>query len=77
MFARINSVLIADKNRRTLADDLSQEETGIPGGRLRLHIGDRRREGIFETMSMAENLLSGLLAAEHEKAWTIDSKDHY
>jgi DNA-binding transcriptional LysR family regulator len=29
LFARINGVLIADKNLRTLADDLSQGETGI------------------------------------------------
>lgn len=45
LFARINSVLIADKKLRTLADDLSQEEIGIPGGRLRPHNGRSQARG--------------------------------
>jgi simple sugar transport system ATP-binding protein len=32
---------------------------------------DRKSEGIFETMSIAENLFSGLLAAGHERAWVV------
>ncbi|EJT06901.1 sugar ABC transporter ATP-binding protein [Rhizobium sp. CCGE 510] len=35
---------------------------------------DRKSEGFFETMSIAENLFSGLLAAGHEKAWVVDSR---
>ncbi|RFB88734.1 ABC transporter ATP-binding protein [Rhizobium leguminosarum bv. trifolii] len=36
---------------------------------------DRKSEGFFETMSIAENLFSGLLAAGHEKAWIIDRRE--
>ncbi|MEQ1954734.1 sugar ABC transporter ATP-binding protein [Mesorhizobium sp. CN2-181] len=36
---------------------------------------DRKSEGIFETMSIAENLFSGLLAAGHERAWVISLKE--
>jgi simple sugar transport system ATP-binding protein len=36
---------------------------------------DRKSEGFFETMSIAENLFSGLLAAGHEQAWIIDGKE--
>ncbi|MDQ0395717.1 sugar ABC transporter ATP-binding protein [Labrys monachus] len=32
---------------------------------------DRKSEGIFETMSIAENLFAGLLAAGREKAWVV------
>jgi simple sugar transport system ATP-binding protein len=36
---------------------------------------DRKSEGIFETMSIAENLFSGFLAAGREKAWVINFKE--
>ena len=36
---------------------------------------DRKSEGIFETMSIAENIFGGLLAAGHEKAWVINSAE--
>ncbi len=36
---------------------------------------DRKSEGIFETMSIAENLFGGLLAAGREKAWVIDAAE--
>jgi len=36
---------------------------------------DRKAEGFFETMSIAENLFGGLLAAGHEKAWIINQKE--
>ena len=32
-------------------------------------------EGFFETMSIAENIYAGLLAAGHNKAWYISSKE--
>jgi len=35
---------------------------------------DRKSEGFFETMSIAENLFAGLLAAGHEKAWVVGNK---
>ncbi|ESZ01798.1 sugar ABC transporter ATP-binding protein [Mesorhizobium sp. LNHC209A00] len=38
---------------------------------------DRKSEGIFETMSIAENLFGGLLAAGREKAWVINQKEMY
>ncbi|TPJ15729.1 sugar ABC transporter ATP-binding protein [Mesorhizobium sp. B2-7-3] len=36
---------------------------------------DRKSEGIFETMSIAENLFGGLLAAGREKAWVINQQE--
>jgi simple sugar transport system ATP-binding protein len=36
---------------------------------------DRKSEGIFETMSISENLFSGFLAAGQEKAWVISFKE--
>ncbi|MGX8013064.1 sugar ABC transporter ATP-binding protein [Mesorhizobium sp. ORM8.1] len=36
---------------------------------------DRKSEGIFETMSVAENLFGGLLAAGREKAWVINQQE--
>ncbi len=36
---------------------------------------DRKSEGIFETMSIAENIFGGLLAAGREKAWVISGKE--
>ncbi|PTE07834.1 sugar ABC transporter ATP-binding protein [Mesorhizobium helmanticense] len=36
---------------------------------------DRKSEGIFETMSVAENLFGGLLAAGREKAWVINAHE--
>ena len=36
---------------------------------------DRKSEGFFETMSIAENLFSGLLAADREKSATISMKE--
>ncbi|MER8806882.1 sugar ABC transporter ATP-binding protein [Mesorhizobium australicum] len=38
---------------------------------------DRKSEGIFETMSIAENLFGGLLAAGREKAWVINQQEMY
>lgn len=32
---------------------------------------DRKSEGIFETMSVAENLFAGLLASGHERTWVV------
>jgi simple sugar transport system ATP-binding protein len=36
---------------------------------------DRKSEGIFETMSVAQNLFAGLLAAGHERAWVISTRE--
>ncbi|MBZ9819885.1 sugar ABC transporter ATP-binding protein [Mesorhizobium sp. CA4] len=36
---------------------------------------DRKSEGIFETMGIAENLFGGLLAAGREKAWVINRQE--
>jgi simple sugar transport system ATP-binding protein len=36
---------------------------------------DRKSEGIFETMGIAENLFGGMLAAGREKAWLINAKE--
>ncbi|TIW18447.1 MAG: sugar ABC transporter ATP-binding protein [Mesorhizobium sp.] len=36
---------------------------------------DRKSEGIFETMGIAENLFGGLLAAGREKAWVINQQE--
>ncbi|RWN12320.1 MAG: sugar ABC transporter ATP-binding protein [Mesorhizobium sp.] len=36
---------------------------------------DRKNEGIFETMGIAENLFGGLLAAGREKAWVINAQE--
>ncbi|ESX17260.1 sugar ABC transporter ATP-binding protein [Mesorhizobium sp. M1148] len=36
---------------------------------------DRKSEGIFETMGIAENLFGGLLAAGREKAWVINQRE--
>ncbi|MBW8908759.1 MAG: sugar ABC transporter ATP-binding protein [Mesorhizobium sp.] len=36
---------------------------------------DRKSEGIFETMSVAENLFGGLLAAGRDKAWVINQQE--
>ncbi|RUV11506.1 sugar ABC transporter ATP-binding protein [Mesorhizobium sp. M7A.T.Ca.TU.009.01.3.1] len=36
---------------------------------------DRKSEGIFETMGVAENLFGGLLAAGREKAWVINAQE--
>ncbi|MBZ9657788.1 sugar ABC transporter ATP-binding protein [Mesorhizobium sp. ESP-6-4] len=36
---------------------------------------DRKSEGIFETMGIAENLFGGLLAAGREKAWMINQQE--
>ncbi|RWP85674.1 MAG: sugar ABC transporter ATP-binding protein [Mesorhizobium sp.] len=36
---------------------------------------DRKSEGIFETMGIAENLFGGLLAAGREKAWVINAQE--
>ncbi|RUY71319.1 sugar ABC transporter ATP-binding protein, partial [Mesorhizobium sp. M7A.F.Ca.CA.001.09.2.1] len=36
---------------------------------------DRKSEGIFETMGIAENLFGGLLAAGREKAWVINTQE--
>ncbi|RWP10843.1 sugar ABC transporter ATP-binding protein [Mesorhizobium sp.] len=36
---------------------------------------DRKSEGIFETMGIAENLFGGLLAADREKAWVINAQE--
>ncbi|PWE57318.1 sugar ABC transporter ATP-binding protein [Metarhizobium album] len=36
---------------------------------------DRKSEGFFETMSIAENIFGGLLAAGHEKAWVINAAE--
>ncbi|ESY86255.1 ABC transporter ATP-binding protein [Mesorhizobium sp. LNHC220B00] len=38
---------------------------------------DRKSEGIFDTMSIAENLFGGLLAAGREKAWVINQQEMY
>ncbi|MER8863292.1 sugar ABC transporter ATP-binding protein [Mesorhizobium sp. M0751] len=36
---------------------------------------DRKSEGIFETMDVAENLFGGFLAAGREKSWVIDAQE--
>jgi simple sugar transport system ATP-binding protein len=36
---------------------------------------DRKSEGIFETMDIAENLFGGFLAAGREKAWVISAQE--
>ncbi|TPJ47092.1 MULTISPECIES: sugar ABC transporter ATP-binding protein [unclassified Mesorhizobium] len=36
---------------------------------------DRKSEGIFETMGIAENLFGGLLAAGREKGWVINQQE--
>ncbi|MER9328248.1 sugar ABC transporter ATP-binding protein [Mesorhizobium sp. M0488] len=36
---------------------------------------DRKSEGIFETMGVAENLFGGLLAAGRENAWVINQQE--
>ncbi|MER9424036.1 sugar ABC transporter ATP-binding protein [Mesorhizobium sp. M0317] len=36
---------------------------------------DRKSEGIFETMGVAENLFGGLLAAGREQAWVINQQE--
>ncbi|TIN17785.1 MAG: sugar ABC transporter ATP-binding protein [Mesorhizobium sp.] len=36
---------------------------------------DRKSEGIFETMGIAENLFGGLLAAGRERAWVINAQE--
>ncbi|ANN58417.1 ABC transporter ATP-binding protein [Mesorhizobium loti NZP2037] len=36
---------------------------------------DRKSEGIFETMGIAENLFGGLLAAGRENAWVINQQE--
>lgn len=36
---------------------------------------DRKSEGFFETMDIAENLFGGLLAAGHEKAWIVNARE--
>ncbi|AZO29190.1 sugar ABC transporter ATP-binding protein [Mesorhizobium sp. M1B.F.Ca.ET.045.04.1.1] len=36
---------------------------------------DRKSEGIFETMGIADNLFGGLLAAGREKAWVINQQE--
>ena len=36
---------------------------------------DRKSEGIFETMGIAENLFGGFLAAGREKAWVINAQE--
>jgi len=36
---------------------------------------DRKSEGIFETMGVAENLFGGMLAAGREKAWIINQQE--
>ncbi|MCA0057858.1 MULTISPECIES: sugar ABC transporter ATP-binding protein [unclassified Mesorhizobium] len=36
---------------------------------------DRKTEGIFETMGIAENLFGGLLAAGREKGWVINQQE--
>ncbi|WP_214469942.1 sugar ABC transporter ATP-binding protein [Mesorhizobium sp. dw_380] len=36
---------------------------------------DRKSEGIFETMGIAENLFGGLLAAGRDKAWVINAQE--
>ncbi|MEP6565549.1 MAG: sugar ABC transporter ATP-binding protein [Mesorhizobium sp.] len=36
---------------------------------------DRKSEGIFETMGIAENLFGGVLAAGREKAWVINAQE--
>ncbi|MBZ9707135.1 sugar ABC transporter ATP-binding protein [Mesorhizobium sp. ESP7-2] len=36
---------------------------------------DRKSEGIFETMGIAENLFGGLLAAGREQAWVINQQE--
>jgi len=36
---------------------------------------DRKSEGIFETMGIAENLFGGLLAAGRERAWVINQQE--
>ncbi|MGB8812629.1 MAG: sugar ABC transporter ATP-binding protein [Paracoccaceae bacterium] len=36
---------------------------------------DRKSEGIFETMSIGENMFGGKLAAGHDKAWLIRQQD--
>jgi simple sugar transport system ATP-binding protein len=36
---------------------------------------DRKSEGFFETMGVAENLFGGLLAAGHEKAWIVNAQE--
>ncbi|MCV3209183.1 sugar ABC transporter ATP-binding protein [Mesorhizobium sp. YC-39] len=36
---------------------------------------DRKSEGIFETMGIAENLFGGALAAGREKAWVINAQE--
>ena len=36
---------------------------------------DRKSEGFFETMSISENIYSGLLAAGHDKAYYISGKE--
>ncbi|PLW78769.1 sugar ABC transporter ATP-binding protein [Cohaesibacter celericrescens] len=36
---------------------------------------DRKSEGFFETMSIAENIYAGLIAAGHNKAWYVSDKE--
>ena len=36
---------------------------------------DRKSEGFFETMSIAENIYAGLIAAGHDKAWYISKNE--
>ncbi|WP_319484307.1 sugar ABC transporter ATP-binding protein [uncultured Cohaesibacter sp.] len=36
---------------------------------------DRKSEGFFETMSIAENIYAGLIAAGHDKAWYVSHKE--
>ncbi|TPW28492.1 sugar ABC transporter ATP-binding protein [Martelella alba] len=36
---------------------------------------DRKSEGFFETMSIAENIYGGLIAAGHDKAWYVSSAE--
>jgi simple sugar transport system ATP-binding protein len=36
---------------------------------------DRKTEGIFETMSVGENLFAGLLAASRDKGWIVRTRD--
>jgi simple sugar transport system ATP-binding protein len=36
---------------------------------------DRKSEGIFETMSIAENLFGGLLAGGHERGWIVSMRE--
>ncbi|WP_321338931.1 sugar ABC transporter ATP-binding protein [uncultured Cohaesibacter sp.] len=36
---------------------------------------DRKSEGFFETMSIAENIYAGLIAAGHDKAWYVSKNE--